>query len=821
MADRPDSAGFSLRLFLAVALVSLAVLMLQIALNRIFSFTTWHHLAYISVSLALLGFGASGSVLAAFPRLAGSDAQSRFAAIAAFAAATTVGMLVVTGAVPLHLGDVLASPLEILKLVLYFAVISAPFFFSGLAIAIALREAGPLVNRLYFWDLVGAGLGCALVVPAMDWLGTPRVLLLVAILFAASGLVAAGSQARAVRIANLAVIAVTALLAWPLPDALPFAPSRDKLITPWFHGGHTHSSRWSALFRTDLIGASDGEVTQGGYRVNGTSPRFEGPAPGYRLIFHDGTAAALMYEVKDDDFASLEMFRHHVMTTPYVLADAPEVLTIGVGGGADVIAALVNGAKRVVGVELDPLTAELLTRDHSEFTRGLYLRPDVELVVSEGRHFLRSNDERFDLLQLTGVDTLAALSSGSYIFAENYLYTVEAYADFFAALREGGLLSIGAMDFHPRRSGAPRHALRFVSLAHDALRVRGVERPQEHVMVVSEDNGIALFDVLVKLTPFGEAEIAAMERFVDAEGLEAWYLPGRPRRQLPDFRVLLEGTPAERARYLENTFLDLEAPSDDDPFFFSFYKWRHLFDYRDELDPGHMLATGQLVQVLILFLAIAFSIGAIGMPLLVVRGEARHMPGRWAFLGYFAALGAGFIFAEICFVQRFLLFLGYPTYALTVILFSFLVAAGIGARLSGVLPDDPRRVLPALVLALTVLVLFYLLATPPLLRSLHAASIEVRAAVTVALCAPLGGLLGVFFPYGIRLTSVLNRDFTSWAWAVNGCLSVVGSVASVMLATTWGFRVVILLFLAIYWLGALSFLRGYARAVGDARRSAP
>jgi hypothetical protein len=309
-----------------------------------------------------------------------------------------------------------------------------------------------------------------------------------------------------------------------------------------------------------------------------------------------------------------------------------------------------------------------------------------------------------------------------------------------------------------------------------------------------------------------------MEHFVDAEGLEVWYLPKRPLRKLYDFRLLLEGTPSAREHYLETTFLDLEASTDDAPFFFSFYKWRHLFEHRDEFDPGHMLATGQLVQVLILILAILFSIVAIGLPLLVARGEARRMPGRWPFLGYFAALGAGFMFAEICFVQRFLLFLGYPTYSLSVILFSFLVAAGIGARASGFLPDAPHRVLPALMIALTVVVGFHLLVAPRILHSLHAEPLGVRAAVTVVLCAPLGGLLGVFFPYGIRLTSASNRDFSSWAWAVNGCLSVVGSVASVMLATTWGFSRVILLFLVIYWLGTLSFLRGHARVQpgGDA-----
>ena len=609
-----------------------------------------------------------------------------------------------------------------------------------------------------------------------------------------------------------AALFVTALVgSGPLLSALPFETGRDKFIAPFAESGTAYETHWSAIFRTDLIGSAEGEITEGGYRVSGASPRFEGPSPPYRVIFHDGAAAALMYGVADGELAPFEMFRHHVLTTPYLLVDEPEVLVIGVGGGADIVNALVNGARSVRGIELDPFTVELIRERHGGFTGGLFDRDDATLVVSEGRHFLRSTEDRFDLIQLTGVDTLAALSSGAYILAENYLYTAEAFGEYLARLRPGGVLSVAAIDHHPGL-GYSRHALRFGSLAFEALKRRGVARPQDHIAVVSEGQGRALFEVLVRLEPFRADEIARLERFLADEGLEPWYLPGRERAQVPAFRTLFEGAAGGGASYLDKTFLDLSAPTDDRPFFFSFYKWRHLFDHRDEIDPGHLLATGQLVLVLILGVAIVFSVGAIALPLLRSRGDARDLPGRAGFLGYFAALGAGFIFAEISFVQRFLLFLGYPTYSLTVILFSFLTAAGAGAAWSGRLPDDPRRVLPALVALLTALVIGYAVVTPPLFRALLAAPFPVRVAVTFALCAPLGAVLGTFFPYGLRLVSAFSRDFSAWAWAVNGCLSVVGSVAAIMIATTFGFQVVLALVLAIYWLGALAFVRAWGEA---------
>jgi predicted membrane-bound spermidine synthase len=659
-------------------------------------------------------------------------------------------------------------------------------------------------------------------VAAIDLLGTPRCVLAVAVLFALAGGLAAPAGARGLRALNVALAAAIALAAAPLADALPFRPSRDKDIYRFLEDGAVYYTRWSSIFRTDMIGAKGRDMTAGGYRGGeglgrgGTSTTYEGVSPPYRYIVHDGGAAAILYKVSDGlhDFG---LFRHHVLTTPYVVRERPAVLVIGVGGGADVINALVNGAAHVTGVELDPDTVDLLVRRFRDYTGGLYERPDVELHASEGRHFVRSSGARFDLIQITGVDTLAALSSGAYVLAENYLYSVEAYHDYFGALNPDGILSIGTFDVHPQR-GFPRHVVRFAAVAEQALRERGAARPADHLAIVSEGRS-GHVEVLTKLSPFTAAELDALERFVEENRFQSWYLPGRPARQLPLFRSLLESDAQGRERFFEQQFLNVRATRDDQPFFFSYYKWGRLLEHRDEIDPGHTLATGQLVLALLLGLGIVFSAVAILLPLVRVRAGAAGMPGRFGFLAYFAALGAGFILAEISFVQRFILFLGYPTYSLTVTLFSLLTSAGAGAWLSGRLPDDPRRALPALTLALTALVGLYALALPALFAALLAAPLALRIAVSVAAIAPLGLLLGMYFPYGIRLTSAWNRDFVAWAWAVNGCLTVVGSVASIILAMTFGFRTVIVLFVVIYWLGAASFTATWRRVAAPSTRT--
>ncbi len=806
-----DDRLLSRRQFSAVFALSVGVLMLQIALSRIFSFTIWYHFAYISVSLALLGFGASGALLFAFPGLAGASIGRTMGRYCAGSAVTTFVMLLVVGGVQLSPFDVLRSPTELAKLVLYFGVVTLPFAFAGLAIAVALQAAGREINRLYCWDLVGAGVGCALVVPCIDGLQTPRVVMLVAVIFAVAGAIASGGASRRARNLNVGVAVVLLALLAPLPMRLPFTPSRDKDIYGPLSIGWGLYTRWSAIFRTDVISMGDAAAPPIGYRNMGTSKRYDDPVPQFRFIVHDGGAGAIMYKT-EHGLEDLGMFRHHVLTAPYVVRRRPEVLVIGVGGGADIANALVNDAARVTGAELDPLTIELITSTYRDYTGGIFERPGVSIQASEGRHFTRSTDQRFDLVQITGVDTLAALSSGAYILSENYLYTVQAYADYFRVLRGDGLLSIGTLDFHPRL-GQPRHALRFVALAFEALRARGVERPADHVMVIGTSDDISMLDIVTKLQPFSDSEIEAMERFVADNGFEAWYMPGRPDQQGPMFRTVLAGSAAERERFFTDTFLDLRPTTDDRPFFFSYYKWRHLLEHRDDIDRGHSQATGQIVLALILVLAVVFSIATIGLPLWRVSAAAPALPGSAGFLAYFAALGVGFIFIEISFVQMFIRFLGYPTYSLTVMLFVFLTAAGGGALASERLPDESSRVLPALLGALTVLVAAYVFLLPPVFDRLLATSLPVRIAVTAVLCAPLGAVLGTFFPYGIRIVSAVDRNFVAWAWAVNGCLTVVGSVTSIILAMTFGFSTVVALALLVYWLGAMRFIASHRRLV--------
>ncbi len=814
--SRPPDDQVGTAIKLGVLLASLSVLAIQIAMNRIFSFTLWYHFAYISISLVLLGFGASGSLLAAFPALAGAPGQARgrigayFAVSAAFAAA----MCAILGIMQVNPFFLHTSAWEFGKFLVLIVSGSLPFLFVGMAISLALTIAGEEAGRLYAWDLVGAGIGCALVVPAIEVFETPRTILLAAALLAVAALVVLEHEARGPRrAAALLGAAIVALAVW-LPASLEFPPTRDKDIARWLeYGGTSYFHRWGSLFRTDLIGDRVGEASHGGYADTdiGLSPKRTGTFSPFRMIEHDGGAGAIMY-IPGATLAPLDFLRNHILTIPYVLKPKPDVLVIGVGGGTDIANGVVNGARSITGVELDPLTIRLITKDYGDLTRAYIDRPEVSLQVGEGRSFVRSTDRRFDLIQITGVDTLAAMSSGAYVLAENFLYTVEAYEDFLSRLAPGGLLSICSADRHPGQWDA-RHAARFASLSAESLRRRGVEHPGDHIVMVGSSRESSLFEIVTSVEPLTAQQIDAVRSFANDNGFEVWYAPGQAAGDVPDFRVIIEGGQQERSDFYAGKRLAVEATTDDRPFFFSYYKWRNLLGSWREIDRGHTLATGQIVLALLLVTSIVTSILAILLPLVRMKTGAANVAGRAGFLAYFCALGAGFIFLEISFVQRFVLFLGYPTYSLTVTLFSFLVFAGLGSAASTRLADHPQRVLPKLLGLLCVIVVAEMFVLPRVFDSLLGAPLGWRMAATILACAPLGGVLGVFFPFGIRHVSTTSASLVAWAWAVNACFTVVGSVASVMLAMTWGFGSVAAAALAIYAGGVAAFVAAARKRV--------
>ncbi|UCE85340.1 MAG: hypothetical protein JSU66_13465 [Deltaproteobacteria bacterium] len=812
VARRPVSFG---PLYLAILLCSAGVLMQEILLTRIFSFTIWYHLAYLTISTALLGFGAAGSILAAFPGLLGADGRRLAAWGSAGAGLALLVAMAVLGPRPLEPHALLHTPgTFFLGLLGYYGAVTVPFLLAGLAVAAPLSAFPERVNRLYAADLLGAGLGCAGAVLALSLLdGAAAVAVCAAVLVAAGAVYAMPSRLAA----GLAALAL--LLGGSAPFAkrvIDFRPTGTKALGFALEQPETRMlfTRWSPVNRVDLYQMADTRASWWG--AYGRSPLHPSPAPRSLAIQYDGHNGTNVYQVPNR--AALRMLDHHLLRTPYVLREKPRVLVIGVGGGVDVLNALYQGASHVTGLELQPITIELLNGPLAGFTGGWFQRPEVELVAGEGRHFVRAHDDRYDVIQITAVDTFSAQTTGAYVLAESYLYTVEAFEDYLDDLRDGGLVSVvlGSPIYADRELPSPLVS-RLLLVARAALERRGVEDPAAHLLVTAQiypagkaTMGTMLANLIVKDSPFSAEEVAAVERFASQNRFRLELAPGVAGN--PSFVELVSADAARLEQQLDEQRFALAPVTDDRPFFYHVLRWRSLLSGEKILwyMPGS--TTGLLVLLIMLIQALL--LGALLILLPLARGARGRLPSgaMGGFLLYFLALGLGFLLIEISFVQKYVLLLGHPTYSLSVTIFSLLVFAALGAAWSRRFWSDPQRFLATLLAVTLGLVLVEVQILPWVRDQVLAAALPTRIGVTVLLQLPLGLVLGMYFPTGVELVRRHEPRLVPWAWAVNGVASVVATVLAVILGMAIGFSGVTYTAAAIYAVGTLALLAALRRA---------
>ena len=922
--------------------LGLSVILFEIALTRVFAIMMWHHFTYMVISIGLLGFGASGSLLTA-TRLGGTPEQAQRAlvwtslaygisVVFAFCFATLVRI------------DSLAfweQKENFVALFFIYLIIFVPFLLGGLGIGLALTRYVAHVNRLYCGDLIGSACGAALSVLLMKQLGSSATV----VAAGCAGLVAAfcfglGLPWRylCITVPGLGLAAwlglgfaggVPALGIAGLDWRVPYAPGKEAV---------TAEAVFKALADAGQLGGQSPELTKiysataevevgasviGAPMIGGDHGIDQIPIVA-RSVGQDGTAPTMLYQgaVNLDAFPFLDDTQ---AASAYVVHRASgrkdqKAMVIGVGGGVDVMVALANGAAHVTAVELNTAMIEMVTQRYDGYLGGLFAKTSplasrITLQNSEGRAWLRSHDESYDVIQMSGVDSYTALSTGAYTLSESYLYTKEAVADFFAHLTPDGIVCWSRfIEKAPRKS---RETLRLANIAATSLRDLGVADPAAHVCVFQ---GLDWASTMVKKTPFTAAEISALREFALQQGFVGLVFdPLRPREgkvqaesshfaglraqlqaaigargglaavpermraavrvlqdcavnmaeaemltaaMLPEplrgeadavpvlqaleqlrptvmaqaeymaattanFATLLRGSDAERARFLAEYEFDVSPSTDDAPFFFNYYRWsslfgggqRHttdtLFNYHTDFPVGHLVLLGSMVQILLLAAVLIF------LPLRKLAREGLRTPGSLRVFGYFAALGLGFMLVEIALMQKLVIYLGHPTYALSVVLVSLLASAGVGSFLAGRITVVRRKHLNLILLAIVAVVALDIAAINWLLPSLLGIPLWARVLVVVVMLVPTGLALGMPFPSGMRLLEEQAPHLVPWGWAVNAFFSVFGSIFCIVLSMGIGFSNVFWAALGVYALGLLGMKvpRGTpAAALGGAGR---
>ena len=798
-------------LLAAVFVLSAAAIACEILLMRLFSIVAWHHFAYMIISLALLGYGISGSIIA----FAREWLLRRFRLVIATCCAgftlLTVASFALAQILPFNPLEIYWDMAQLAWLAAIYLCLALPFLCAATAIGLALSQAGQGVGKVYFADLLGAGTGAPAIIAAMFWLPPEQCLKLVA----AAGLVAAAlillrKPRRVMPAIGVLLVGIALALPWPAPWLEPrISPYKGLPQTLALPGMALVADRPSPLGHVSVVEAREVPLRH----APGLSLAATMPIPDQVGLFIDGDALTAITRF-DGDTAPLAFLDQQIAALPYHLLVAPEVLVLGAGGGADVLRALYHGAKRVDAVELNSRIAELVRGRYGDFSGNLYDRPEVQLHVAEARAFLAHSRRQYDLIQISLLDSFAAAAAGLYALNESTLYTVEALAAMLRRLKPAGLISITRWLKNP-----PRDNVRLFATAVAALKAQGVKRPGKRLALIRSWDTVTL---LVANDPIPAEAIGRVRAFADRRGFDPVFFDGISDAEVNKRNVLArpflyEAAVAllgpEAAAFTKAYAYDISPTTDDRPYFFHTLKLGQLKTILSATGPGRatLIEWGYVVLWATLAQAVIASVLLILLPLKALSRAPAAGGARLRTLIYFAALGLGFLFLEIAFMQRFTLYLGHPLYAVAVVLSAFLIFAGAGSRTSAWLAARLGAVL-SLRLAVAALIALALanLALFPLLpaTAVGADVAWLRVLFAVALIAPLAFAMGLPFPLGLAALDAEAAHLVPWAWGINGCASVISAALATLLAIEFGFTTVVLAAAGCYVVAAMTFRGG-------------
>ncbi len=767
-ASRPASWPL---LYLALALTTSGTLLLELTLTRIFSVVFYYHFAFLAISIALFGLGVGGVL--SYVVAPGGRIYRKLGAASLINSVLALGALLFVLTRGADIGTVELG-------IIYFTT-ALPFVGTGIIVSLAISETMERIDKVYFFDLLGAAAGCLALVAFLNTFGGPNTVIAVSIIFAAAAAIWFSLDAyRVGRIAGVGVgllFTIVLILNWGHPFIEVRYAKGLKLRTEQY-------TKWNSISRIGL--APDKDAGE--------------------MIFIDADASTA---IANFDFNHLtpnqfDELEHQGPGIPYNLRPGAKTLIIGPGGGWDVSRSLASGSHDVTAVEINPIIAtKIMRQQFPHLSQNLYLRPDVHINIEDGRSFVRRSSDRFQVIQATLVDTWASTAAGAFALSENNLYTTDAFRDYLTHLTPDGLLTFTRWGFDP-----PRESLRLVSLAMSALSDLGQHEPWRHVLVgrsggKSELHGWGALDtVIFSRMPLSDADVArARQAFADAH-MEAVYLPGDPPRN--EFGQLLLAK--DPVAWQQNYQFDITPVSDNRPFFFYTVQPRDVSAFilktnSKSADYKVNVAVPKLFDAMIVSV-IAVAIILI-LPPLVLGTRLPHERSVRGFLLYFLAIGMGYILIEVAMIQKFVLFLGHPTYALTVVIFSMLVSSGLGSYASRkLIGDSPARLIKALTVV-AVLVAILAAIVQPVLSSGVGLPLLVKMAATVLLLAPAGFAMGLPFPTGLRMLERAHPPSVRWAWSLNAAASVLGSVGALVLALYLGIVQTLLVGGGLYLFAAL------------------
>ncbi len=816
MMTKKDS-DFSL--YIGIFFFSTSVLLFELSLMRVFSILQWNYLAFMIISIAFLGYGASGTFLSVFSSiLKKAKGKNLYKYLLFFSLLFSLGSLLsifVISKVPFDLYRLITDRYQLLYLVIYYLAIATPFFFAGICISLAISKLPEKVNKIYFCDLSGAAIGCISFLVLSNYISLSNLLIIPPLLsFLASFLFSLKLKNKSSAIYVVGIFVFIILFSGAESFySFPINPYKSLFTLLRYPNSRIIDRQENSFARLEVV------ESEGVKYAPGLSLNFSGEIPEQLGLVTDGDGLSAITRLEgEDNLEGLKKieFSDYISSALgfHLTGDKGDILIIGPGGGLDILGGVYNEADEIWGIEMNPDVKILLQGNYADYSGNIYNREGIKILTGEGRSILKGLDQKFDLIQISLIGSSNTASGGFYSISENYLYTVEAFMDFWQHLSDGGKLGITRWLKFP-----PREIVRLCSISLEALSRMGIEKPENHLAIIRSWGTSTL---ILSKKEIGEEEIRAIKDFCDKRNFDVVYFPGIKEEEANTNHILEQNYYYQEIDQLVNSFkenklkdfydsyfFNVSAVTDNQPYFFYTLKWKNIPKIiKSTANWQPLIEWGNLIIFATFLQGIIFSIIFIFLPLILKRFPVTKKRVKVPFLLYFASLGLGYMLLEISFIQKFILYLTNPAYSTSIIIFSFLFFSGLGSFYSRRIERNYVNALKIIIFTLCGLLIIYQFILPYVFNTTLKYSLLVRMFITLGLIFPLGFLMGMPFPLGIRLVNSTEqgKELIPWLWATNSFCSIIASVSAVIIALFFGFKVVALLAALVYLFGFLSIL---------------
>ena len=754
-------------LYAGIFLIALSGLVLEVSITRIFSAAIWYHFAFVAVSVALVGLGASGLVVQYHVKKLKSKWAENLTILSAWG---------ITIFIPITLFVMHVFASQVMYLPLFMILFSVPFFLVGIIISAAFNAFASVAGRLYAADLIGASAGALLVVLFLVLTGGEGATLIVG-LIAAIGATIFSRIAKNTKkvIVSLTFVAFAMSLIFlnyaTQIFAIPTDPTAQKDLPIYLRehpGSKIVKTEWNSFSRIDVV--------EGGTGGEGLVAK----------VFIDGGAGTNIISW-DGKIESRQELSNWMQYLPFKMIQEPKVLVIGSGGGRDVVASLASGSKDVTSVEINPIIYETV-KSYGDRAGNVYSHEFVRSYVDEGRSFITRSSDKYDIIYVPFVDTWASVSSGGLSVSENFLYTLEGFQQYYDHLTDRGkIVTVRWLIDAPR----------FVSTYAKLLEQNGIPQDQlyRHLIMVTSDSYTqdpSVTMVIFSKAPFTDDEIRFLSQSFSQYDYKPILLPGQVMRE--PYSALLNGE-INLDQFYDMFKMKVYPVTDDNPYFLSFEK---------PLPNAVEILLYGSIGIVAVFLLVPFSWTKRGKGITVGEAGQTEINSEKSelriatMIPYFAALGVGFILIELALLQKLILLMGNPTMTFALLLFTLLLSSGSGSLLSSRIAKNNMKNLVFVIGGIAGIGLLYVFFLPSIIYSTIAEPLEVKAAVSIAILAPIGFLMGMPLPTGMRLLKVHRPDYIPWMWAINGAFSVLGAVLAIALGIMYGSSLAMVLGILVY-----------------------